>query len=61
MMSISIADGLLPDGSGLGHAGLRIIAALGITVAISAASYAFLEKPFLSLKRRFTYVQSRPV
>jgi peptidoglycan/LPS O-acetylase OafA/YrhL len=60
MVSILITDRLMPDSSGVGHAGIRAIVALGITVALSAASYAIVEKPFLNLKRRFTYVQSRP-
>ncbi len=32
-----------------------------ITVAIAAASYRWLETPFLKLKERFAHVQSRPV
>ncbi len=31
-----------------------------LTVALSMASYHFLELPFLKLKKRFTYVLSRP-
>jgi peptidoglycan/LPS O-acetylase OafA/YrhL len=42
------------------HACVRLVFALGITIAISAVSYAVVEKPFLKLKRRFTYVSSRP-
>jgi peptidoglycan/LPS O-acetylase OafA/YrhL len=34
---------------------------LGVTIALAAASYAWLEKPFLRLKEtRFTIVRSRP-
>jgi len=40
---------------------LREVIALGLTIVISAASYAILEKPFLRLKRRFTHIDSRPV
>jgi peptidoglycan/LPS O-acetylase OafA/YrhL len=40
---------------------LRIIVAFLATLAISAASYHFLETPFLKLKERFTKVHSRPV
>ena len=43
------------------HAALREIIALGLTIAVSAVSYAVLEKPFLKLKERFTRVHSRPV
>ncbi len=32
---------------------------LGLTVATAAASYAWLEKPFLRMKDRFTFVKSR--
>jgi peptidoglycan/LPS O-acetylase OafA/YrhL len=40
---------------------LREVIALGLTVLISAVSYAFLETPFLNLKRKFTHIRSRPV
>jgi peptidoglycan/LPS O-acetylase OafA/YrhL len=40
---------------------LRPIAALATTVLLAAASYAFLEKPFLRLKQRFAHIDSRPV
>ena len=35
--------------------------AFGANVALAAASYRWLEAPFLRLKSRFTYVESRPV
>ncbi|NUM55056.1 MAG: acyltransferase [Candidatus Hydrogenedentes bacterium] len=38
----------------------RTIVAGVVTLVISAVSYELLEKPFLRLKRRFTFVQSRP-
>jgi peptidoglycan/LPS O-acetylase OafA/YrhL len=38
----------------------RIAAALLATIATAAASYHFLEKPFLRLKERFAHVESRP-
>jgi peptidoglycan/LPS O-acetylase OafA/YrhL len=34
---------------------------LAITIALAAASYRWLETPFLRLKERFAHVQSRPV
>jgi peptidoglycan/LPS O-acetylase OafA/YrhL len=39
------------------------VALLGfaLTLGFATVSYHLLEKPFLKLKRRFTYVQSRPV
>jgi peptidoglycan/LPS O-acetylase OafA/YrhL len=33
---------------------------LALTIAVAAVSYQILEKPFLSLKPRFTHVASRP-
>ncbi len=51
-------------GGQLGHPAyfaLYFISALAMTVALSAASYQWLEKPFLRLKNRFTLVASRPV
>ncbi len=35
--------------------------ALALTIALAAASYRWLESPFLRLKERFARVQSRPV
>lgn len=37
------------------------VCALGLTIAIAALSYRFIETPFLQLKSRFTFVRSRPV
>lgn len=37
------------------------ISGLGITIAVGMLSYKFLERPFLNLKSRFTFVRSRPV
>jgi peptidoglycan/LPS O-acetylase OafA/YrhL len=34
---------------------------LAFSIAIAAASYRWLESPFLRLKERFAYVRSRPV
>ena len=38
-----------------------ISAGLLLTILFAAASYRFLEKPFLKLKERFTFVTSRAV
>lgn len=62
LTGLLIIDKLMPGGgTGVLHACLRIVFALGLTIAISAVSYSVLEKPFLNLKRRFTFVDSRPV
>jgi peptidoglycan/LPS O-acetylase OafA/YrhL len=37
------------------------IVGLALTIALAAASYRWLESPFLRLKERFAHVQSRPV
>lgn len=39
----------------------NLLLSLIITVVISMASYQLLEKPFLRLKERFTFIKSRPV
>jgi peptidoglycan/LPS O-acetylase OafA/YrhL len=38
----------------------HLLVGLAITVALAAASYRFVELPFLRLKQRFTVVRSRP-
>jgi peptidoglycan/LPS O-acetylase OafA/YrhL len=40
---------------------LQSSVALALTIALAAASYQWLEGPFLRLKERFARVQSRPV
>jgi peptidoglycan/LPS O-acetylase OafA/YrhL len=58
---IWITDRFLHIRNGLTHMCVREVVALVLTIGISALSYALIEKPFLNLKRRFTYVHSRPV
>lgn len=60
LMCIAICDRVLPEGHGLLNVFLNKSLALGLTISIAALSYAVLEQPFLRLKRKFTYVQSRP-
>jgi peptidoglycan/LPS O-acetylase OafA/YrhL len=61
LMALHISDVAL-SGMRLGpkHAVLRVVAAFALTLGISALSYAMLERPFLRLKERFTWVKSRP-
>ena len=56
-----VTDRLFTSDSRVVHALLRVVVVFALTVAVSALSYAIIEKPFLNLKRRFTFVESRPV
>jgi peptidoglycan/LPS O-acetylase OafA/YrhL len=40
---------------------IRVVETLLATIALAAASYHLLERPFLRRKERFAHVQSRPV
>jgi len=40
---------------------LIVVIGLGGTIALAALSYRFLERPFLNMKERFTFVRSRSV
>lgn len=39
--------------------GVRGVAALAVTIGVAALSYEYFEKPFLKIKERFTFVESR--
>lgn len=56
-----LSNKVVPIHRGFAELALRPVLALAITIALAAASYAFLEKPFLRLKKRFTHVSSRPI
>lgn len=60
-MCIWITDKVLHVRNGVLHMCLREVVALALTVVFASISYAVLERPFLSLKRKFTYVSSRPI
>jgi peptidoglycan/LPS O-acetylase OafA/YrhL len=51
---------LVPASTPAGVVGQSLVG-LALTVALAAASYRWLESPFLRLKERFAHVQSRPV
>lgn len=58
---IRFTDQLLSMRWGILGIAIRTCFALGLTILVSAISYRFLETPFLKLKRKFTYIASRPV
>jgi peptidoglycan/LPS O-acetylase OafA/YrhL len=43
------------------RAALILLTGLGMTTALALLSYRFLERPFLTLKERFTFIPSRSV
>jgi peptidoglycan/LPS O-acetylase OafA/YrhL len=57
--AVSLIDRLYPAHGAI-HEILRPILGLALTIAVATISYAILEKPFLLLKKRFTFVESRP-
>jgi peptidoglycan/LPS O-acetylase OafA/YrhL len=60
-MCIWITDRYVHLKNGALHICVREVVALALTVAVSMVSYNVLEKPFLKLKQKLAYVESRPV
>ena len=61
VLGLLISDYTVTDQTAsLGRYALRVVVALAVTIALAAASYRWLETPFLQLKQRFTHVLSRP-
>jgi peptidoglycan/LPS O-acetylase OafA/YrhL len=61
VLGLMISDYTVRDQTAsLGRYLLRVSVALTATIALSAASYRWLETPFLKMKQRFTHVLSRP-
>ena len=60
MLALMCSDYLIPHfTASVKRLVLRELIALMLTVALAAASYRWLETPFLKLKQRFTHVLSR--
>ena len=61
VLGLLISDHFISDQTAsLFRYGVRVTVALGVTIAMAAISYRWLETPFLNLKQRFTHVLSRP-
>jgi peptidoglycan/LPS O-acetylase OafA/YrhL len=61
VLGLMISDYTVRDQTAsLGRYILRVSVALATTVGLAAASYRWLETPFLQIKQRFTHVLSRP-
>lgn len=61
VLGLMISDYVVPNAeASLGKYMLRVAIALALTLTFAAASFRWLETPFLSLKQRFTHVLSRP-
>jgi peptidoglycan/LPS O-acetylase OafA/YrhL len=61
ILGLMISDYTVHDQTAsLGRYMLRVSVALATTIALSIASYRWLETPFLRIKQRFTHVLSRP-
>jgi peptidoglycan/LPS O-acetylase OafA/YrhL len=61
LLGFWIAESLFGNLHGHLEGVVLFVASFCFTVALAAASYRFLESPFLELKKGFTYVPSRPV
>ena len=59
--SYKITDTFISQERLLVYPATALLLGLIITVTISMASYQFLERPFLRLKERFTFIKSRPI
>jgi peptidoglycan/LPS O-acetylase OafA/YrhL len=61
ILGLMISDYTVHDQTAsLGRYMLRVSVALATTIALSIASYRWIETPFLRIKQRFTHVLSRP-
>jgi peptidoglycan/LPS O-acetylase OafA/YrhL len=61
VLFLVVARDLFPEAGGMRLKLSRVALSLGLTIATASASYAWLERPALRLKERFTFVPSRGV
>lgn len=61
VLGLMLSDYIVPRAdASLGRYMVRAVIALIITMSCAAASFRWLETPFLTLKQRFAHVESRP-
>ena len=61
VLGLMNSDVIIPNAAtSLGRYLLRTMIAFAITIGFAAASFRWLEMPFLTLKQRFTHILSRP-
>lgn len=61
VLGLMMSDYIVPNAqASLGRYGVRVAIALAVTITCAAASFRWVESPFLSLKQRFAHIPSRP-
>ncbi len=61
VLGLMTSDYIVPHAEAtLGRYMIRVAIALTLTISFAAASFRWLESPFLGMKQRFTHVLSRP-
>jgi peptidoglycan/LPS O-acetylase OafA/YrhL len=61
ILGLMISDNMIPNHeASLSRYYARNALGFAVTIVLAAISYRWLESPFLTLKQRFTHVQSRP-
>lgn len=60
-LASNIINEFVPPDRPLAHPIVSVMTTLIVTILISGISYKLLEKPFLRMKDRFTFIHSRPI